>query len=289
MSGKGPDELTLGKNLQVARLAACLTQQELCQKANLSYSTLAKIERGAIRAPSIFTIQAIAGVLALSLDELVGSSLTNPNSSRQLISSRSGIRFVYFDVNGCLVRFYQRAFSLIAEATGVPSDVVEMACWHFNDQANRGVITLDGFNQAVATRIGLKTFNWADYYLSSAEAVPGMNELLSWTLAKYKTGLLTNIMPGLLKALQDCKKVPFLPYDAIIDSSQIGTVKPESQIYEIAEKEANTSPQGILLIDDTPANLRAAELRGWHVIWFDYARPEESIANIKEALQPTET
>jgi transcriptional regulator with XRE-family HTH domain len=42
-------EQALGKRLQDARRAAGLTQQELCQKADLSYSTLAKIERGAIR------------------------------------------------------------------------------------------------------------------------------------------------------------------------------------------------------------------------------------------------
>jgi len=47
----GEDEKALGQRLQKARQNAGLTQQELCQKAGLSYSTLAKIERGAIKAP----------------------------------------------------------------------------------------------------------------------------------------------------------------------------------------------------------------------------------------------
>src|SRR5690554_1245969 len=54
------DEKGLGKRLQLARQSAGLTQQALCHKAELSYSTLTKIERGAIKAPSIFTIQNIA-------------------------------------------------------------------------------------------------------------------------------------------------------------------------------------------------------------------------------------
>ena len=66
------DEKGLGKRLQGARRAAGLTQQELCHKAGLSYSTLTKIERGAIKAPSIFTIQSIAGALETTLDELLG-------------------------------------------------------------------------------------------------------------------------------------------------------------------------------------------------------------------------
>src|SRR5665213_4223060 len=99
------DEKGLGKRLQLARQKAGLTQQQLCQRANLSFSTLTKIERGAIKAPSIFTVQAIAGALHLGLDELIGA--TSPAPARNLLKTKSGVSFVYFDVNGCLVHFYQ--------------------------------------------------------------------------------------------------------------------------------------------------------------------------------------
>src|SRR5690606_32741968 len=103
---------------------AGLTQQELCQKSGLSYSTLAKIERGAIKSPSIFTVQQIAATIGVSIDELIGN---NPIKAVVVEKKRSknGVSFVYFDVNGCLVRFFHRAFSAIAQETGVSSDVVE--------------------------------------------------------------------------------------------------------------------------------------------------------------------
>ena len=69
------NEKGLGLRLQKARKAAGLTQQELCQKSGLSYSTLAKIERGAIKSPSIFTIHQIAMVLNLGIDELLGITM----------------------------------------------------------------------------------------------------------------------------------------------------------------------------------------------------------------------
>ncbi len=47
-------EKGLGLQLQAARRRCGFTQQQLCQKSGLSYSTLAKIERGAIKSPSIF-------------------------------------------------------------------------------------------------------------------------------------------------------------------------------------------------------------------------------------------
>src|SRR4029077_19182097 len=98
------DEKTLGKRLQLARKKAGLTQQELCHKAGLSYSTLAKIERGAIKSPSIFTIQSIATALGLSLSDLMGEPGKHSGLAKK--TSKSGVRFVYFDINGCLVRFF---------------------------------------------------------------------------------------------------------------------------------------------------------------------------------------
>ncbi len=97
------DEKGLGKTLQAARQAAGLTQQQLCQQANLSFSTLTKIERGAIKSPSIFTIQSIAGALHLGLDELIGSVTPAGVQGRTLSKTKSGVSFVYFDVNGRLV------------------------------------------------------------------------------------------------------------------------------------------------------------------------------------------
>src|SRR5471030_3160685 len=104
------DEKTLGKRLQLARKRAGLTQQQLCQKAGLSYSTLAKIERGAIRSPSVFTVSAIAAATNTPLEELLGApqgqnSPTPPNPKKR---SKSGVRFVYFDVNGTLIRFFHK-------------------------------------------------------------------------------------------------------------------------------------------------------------------------------------
>lgn len=65
------DEKRLGAVVQNARRAAGFTQQTLCQKSGLSYSTLAKIERGAIKSPSVFTIQQIATTLDITLDQLL--------------------------------------------------------------------------------------------------------------------------------------------------------------------------------------------------------------------------
>lgn len=281
------DEKGLGQKLQELRKAAGLTQQQLCQQANLSFSTLTKIERGAIKSPSIFTVHSITGVLGTSIDQLLGGhSPTQPG--RTLQKTKSGVSFVYFDVNGCLVHFYQRAFSKLAEATGAQSDVIETAFWHYNDDVCRGVITLDDFNKKLAERIGADSVDWKQYYLDAIEPITQMHEVVKWASERYKVGLLTNIMPGLLTALRREGYVPDIAYDAVVDSSEIGAIKPEGHIYDVARELAGCPPDEILLIDDARTNLMSAEKQGWNVLWFDDARPEEATDRVKNALQPAD-
>lgn len=279
------DEKGLGKRLQEARRGAGLTQQQLCHAANLSYSTLAKIERGAIKSPSIFTIQAIAEALGTGLDSLMGVSAPSL-PSRNLMTTKSGVKFIYFDVNGCLVQFYHRAFAKLAEETSNPADVIETAFWHYNDAVCRGNMSMSDFNTALAERLGVSTLDWQHFYLAAAEPVHEMHELLKWASERYKIGLLTNIMPGFLNAMRQQGQIPDVPYDAIIDSSEVGAIKPEPKIYEVAAERSSVEASEILLIDDSRANLIAAEKAGWNVLWFDSYHAQESVANIRAALEP---
>ena len=281
------DEKSLGQRLQAVRQQAGLTQQQLCQKANLSFSTLTKIERGAIKSPSIFTIQSIATALGLSLDELVGQT-AGPQPGRQLGKTKSGASFVYFDMNGCLIHFYQEAFVQLATDAGVTPDMVETAFWHYNDEVCRGTMSLDDFNAALAQRLKMEKIVWQDYYLAAVEPITQMQELVVWASEHYKVGLLTNTMPGLLGTMRRDHQLPEVAYDAIVDSSEVGAIKPEARVYEIARERAGVPASEILLIDDSRVNLMAAEKLDWHVLWFDDSRPEESAARARATLEPAD-
>src|SRR6185295_7741498 len=101
------DEKALGRKLQLARKRAGLTQQDLCNKASLAYSTLAKIERGAIKSPSVFTVAAIATATNTPLEQLldIPGGLKPPTNAEPKKVSKTGVKFVYLDINGTLVRF----------------------------------------------------------------------------------------------------------------------------------------------------------------------------------------
>ncbi len=278
-------ERVLGKKLQEARQAAGLTQQQMCHKAGLSYSTLAKIERGAIKAPSIFTIESIADTLGVSLDVLLGKATDHSPAVETKKTSKSGVRFIYFDINGCLVRFFHRAFTRLAQETGAASDVIETNFWHYNDAVCRGEMTLDAFNMALAKSIGIKSVDWKKYYLAEIDPIPEMQELIKWVAEHYYVGLVSNIMPGFIDSMLAEHLLPEVDYTAIVDSSEVGAIKPEKKIYEVAQGLTNCKPHEILLVDDSRANVMAGEKMGWHVLWFDDFRPQESAERVRAALQ----
>lgn len=277
-------EIALGKRLQQVRQNAGFTQQQLCQQAGLSYSTLAKIERGAIKSPSIFTISQIAQVLNSSLDELVGTGSghvkSQPNGR-----SKSGIRFAYFDINGCLVRFFHRAFTQLAEDSGAPADIVETAFWHYNDAVCRGEMSLDEFNQKLNHQLKMPKLDWQHYYMDAVDPISEMSELVQWASKHYKIGLLSNIMPGFIEDMRVRGLIPDVNYSCIIDSSKVKAIKPETKVYEIAQQQAGVPASEILLVDDSRANVMAAEKHGWHVLWFDDYRPAESVKRVRTALE----
>lgn len=280
------DEKRLGAVVQQARRAAGFTQQTLCQKSGLSYSTLAKIERGAIKAPSVFTIQQVATTLGITLDQLLANVSTSQSAPAEKRVSQNGIRFVYFDMNGCLVRASSSAFTRLAEESGAAPDTVETVYWQYNDAVCRGDKTIDELNTALAERLGIMV-DWYQYYLDAQEAMPGMSELVSWVAENYRVGLLTNTMPGLVQTMQARGLLPAVNFEIIIDSSEVRAIKPEEKIYQIAAERTGLSPQDILLIDDDRPNLVAAGRFGWHTMKFQSHQPGEAIAAIYTALQTT--
>jgi FMN phosphatase YigB (HAD superfamily)/DNA-binding XRE family transcriptional regulator len=282
------DETALGRAIGDARRGASLTQQQLCERLDISYSALTKIERGAIKAPSVFTVAQIAQICGTSVESLLGlTSTSHPlaPTPQSFAVARSGIKFVYFDINGCMVRFFQRAFSELAQDTGASPEVIENTFWHYNDAVCRGEMTMQDFNARLAERIGVANLDWRDYYLRNVDPIAEMHACAKWAIDQgFRIGLLSNIMPGFITSMIAERLLPDLPYVSIIDSSAVGAIKPEQQIYEIAAAQAGAEPSSILLVDDSRTNLMAAERLGWHVLWFDDFRPADSVARIRSSL-----
>ncbi|MEK9196645.1 MAG: HAD-IA family hydrolase [Patescibacteria group bacterium] len=276
------NEVGLGSALQQARKNKGLTQQQLCGVTGLSYSTLAKIERGAIKSPSIFTVSQITSALGVSIDEVVGSIDSPPMYQKK--TAKNGVKFVYFDINGCLLQFFYRAFSQIAQDSGASPEQVEEIYWRYNSEVCAGNLKLEEFNQRMSEKINLPDFKWEQYYLKAISPITETAEVVKWASQHYRVGLLTNIMPGIVDDLIASGLGPDIKYDQIVDSSKVGLVKPDPVIFDLAAKNAGVRPEEILFIDDERANLTEATKHVWHTLWFDAYEPEKSAQKIRDAL-----
>ena len=286
----------LGQVLAAARKAAGFTQQGLCHKSGLSYSTLAKIERGAIRAPSVFTIKHLAAILGMSLDDLLRDVATGKQPTPLVLPqepvgkkvTKNGVKFVYFDMNGCLVRAATtRAVTRLSEESGVPYETIETLYWQHNNAVCRGDVSIDQLNTVLAERLNMMV-DWNKYYLESVESTPGMDELVAWVAENYSIGILTNAMPGQVGPMLEHGILPKVSYDSIVDSSEVRALKPENRMYEIAAERAGVATSELLLIDDDKVNLGGAAALGWHTMSFDAYHPEDSIVAVSTALQPAD-
>ena len=66
-------EETIGDKIQKERIRQGLTQMELAKKAEMPYSTVAKLEGNAITKPTIQTVIKISKGLEISIDKLINS------------------------------------------------------------------------------------------------------------------------------------------------------------------------------------------------------------------------
>ncbi|MCA9369346.1 HAD-IA family hydrolase, partial [Candidatus Woesebacteria bacterium] len=73
-------------------------------------------------------------------------------------------------------------------------------------------------------------------------------------------------------------------WDAHTHSCDIGFVKPEIEIYQIATEKAKTNPEEILFIDDNNNFIEGAKKIGWQTFLFDEENPRDSVFQLRTLL-----
>jgi len=106
-------------------------------------------------------------------------------------------------------------------------------------------------------------FHWQNIFAPIA----GMEELTELLSKKYEIGILSDIdilhwqrLKNELKIFKKAAK-PTLSYE-------VGYMKPEREIYNIAAKNVNQKPENCLFIDDREPNVKGAIEAGMHAIQF---------------------
>jgi glucose-1-phosphatase len=84
---------------------------------------------------------------------------------------------------------------------------------------------------------------------------------------RVKTALLSNAWDNLRHMLEEHWKIADA-FDEIIISAELGLVKPDPRVYELAYARLAVEPAEAVFVDDFPENVEGARAAGMQAIWF---------------------
>jgi FMN phosphatase YigB (HAD superfamily) len=160
--------------------------------------------------------------------------------------------------------------------------------WHkYDDQVCRGNITPNELWELYQKELGFKeNLDFIDYWVSNFVKIKETHDLMSELVRMgIPIGLLTNIYLGVFDKALENGYIPRLSYSNVVQSCEVGAVKPERRIYEIAQNRLNIPPDNILFIDDKQKFLDPAKELGWNVLQFDENDVQNSISQIRAQMR----
>jgi FMN phosphatase YigB (HAD superfamily) len=186
------------------------------------------------------------------------------------------IEFIYFDLGNVLISFdHSLACQQIAELTGISFERAGQILFEsgLQTQYERGEISTAEFHEyfcgQARVNVSLKELCFAASNIF--EPLDDSIQLLQ-TLkrAGHRIGLLSNTCDCHWQFCLDDSRFEFLhsSFELTVLSHVVGIVKPDSEIYRIAAKQANCSPERVLFIDDKAENVNAALTYGFDSIHF---------------------
>jgi putative hydrolase of the HAD superfamily len=196
------------------------------------------------------------------------------------------IKFIYFDFGGVMAH-WMPGVPKFAEIFKVPEEDLFTTLYSHFPLAVRGHITTNEMWSRIKKdlKVAHEHENYADYFAAFFLPIPETHELAKALKKKYKIGVMSNIEPDTLKHSVERGHLGDIDFDVILESHDVGVVKPELQFFQIAQKKAGVHANEILFTDDLMENVDAAKKMGWHAIQFDSFNPKKSIAQIKEYLE----
>jgi len=196
------------------------------------------------------------------------------------------IRAVFFDLGGVILRTeYQAPREHLAEKLGMEYDDLVKVVFDSESgyKASMGEITPDEHWAAVIKRLKRPA--------SELEAIRHeffAGDIIDRTLLEflrslrgtYKTGLISNAW-GDLRQYIVREKIDDA-FDHMIISAEVGAVKPEAKIYQIALEQAGVRANEAVFVDDFEANIEGCEKVGMQGIYFKDS--ESALQQLKELL-----
>jgi epoxide hydrolase-like predicted phosphatase len=197
------------------------------------------------------------------------------------------IKSVIFDVGGVLVRTHDQSGRRKWEAClGLkPGSLAQLV---FNSEpgckAQLGQASSQEVWAWVGTHLGLNRDELATLkhdFWAGDQVDHDLCDYIRRLRTRYYTGMLSNSWARDSRAM--AKKFGFADcFDVFVTSAEVGVMKPDARIYQIAMQRLGVSPSESVFVDDFSENIEAARRLGMYVIQF--AAPAQAREQLEELL-----
>jgi len=183
------------------------------------------------------------------------------------------IQAVLFDLGGVILRTeHQAPREHLAERLNMTYEDLDKIVFASETSrlASFGKMSTAEHWAAVMKRLGLASSQAEQVYSEFfAGDIPdqGLLEFIRSLRPGRKTGLISNGWPDLRDYIT---RTGFLDaFDTLVISAEVGLMKPDPKIYELALGRLDVQASHSVMVDDTPANVEAANELGMHGILFE--------------------
>lgn len=183
------------------------------------------------------------------------------------------IQAVIWDLGGVLVRTEdytpRRA---LAEQYGMTLEGIEEFIFsgESGDRAQRGEISAEQHWENQRNALGLDAAQmqaFRDQFWAGDRLDMDLVNYIRRLRGSYRTGLLSNAFSDLRRVVTETWKFADA-FDEMIISAEVGLVKPEARIYQLALDRLGVVPEATVFIDDFSHNVEGARRMNMHAIRF---------------------
>ena len=195
-------------------------------------------------------------------------------------------RFIYFDVGGVLLD-WTKVFETAAAKFNIKARDIGRVFEENHDSITKGFVTPREFWEKCIQKYGIKNaenYDFLDSWVSDFQPIKEVHDLIFKIKSQYNIGLLSNIYKGMKPLLLEKNIIPNIEYKQIIFSCDVGMMKPNLDIYELAQQKAQTDAKNILFIDDREDFLVEAQKLQWNTFLFDNMKRSNSVKELEEYL-----
>jgi len=197
------------------------------------------------------------------------------------------IRAVFFDFGGVLMRTeFQAPRQHLAERFKLDYDDIDKIVFGSESarRASVGEITEETHWLEVLKRFKrpaseIKSFS--DEFFGGDILDHNLIEYIRSLRGRFHTGLISNAWSGLREFITKEKIIDI--FDTVIISAEVGVVKPDAKIFNIALEQAKVRAKDVVFVDDVKVNIEACEKIGMKGVLFK--DPQETMDQLNRILK----